>query len=301
VNGTAIAREKLKSLPWNNETRWVVKADGLALGKGVVVAETREEAISSLDSLSQYGEQFLIEERIAGEECSWFAFSDGETFSLLDPAKDYKRLGDGNSGPNTGGMGAVSPAPGMSVEFRERIRTEVFEKVFGELMKRGIPYRGLLYAGLMVETKASTSGSESIIRVLEFNARFGDPETQALLPRMKADLLEWMGSVARGTLRDLPRDVPFSSDTAVYVVAAAEGYPDAPKKSATKISTKRIEGDSLRFAGLSRQGDTWSVTGGRVLGALGMGKDTNTARNTAYAKLEEVLFPGAQIRKDIGL
>ncbi len=303
VEGTAAAREKLLALPWDLKTRWVVKADGLALGKGVVVAETREEALASLDRLAQYGDTFLIEEKITGEECSWFAFSDGESFSLLDPAKDYKRLGDRDQGPNTGGMGAVSPAPRMTPELRERIRTEVFAPIFRELAKRGIAYRGLLYAGLMIETTGSEgTPSGSIIRVLEFNARFGDPETQAVLPRMRGDLWEWMSASAKGHLSELPRDVPFTDATTVYVVAAAEGYPDSPKKgTATKISTKQIEGDAYRFAGLTRTGENWTVTGGRVLGALGLGKDVQAARNSAYAELEEILFPGAQIRKDIGV
>lgn len=298
VNGHAAAREKLESLPWTDTVKWVVKADGLALGKGVVVADTRAEALSSLENLAQYGDTFLIEEKVSGDECSWFAFSDGVSFSLLDPVKDYKRLKNQGLGPNTGGMGALSPAPGTTPELRERIRKEVFAPVFSELLKRGIRYQGLLYAGLMIETKDRSK----VIRVLEFNARFGDPETEALLPRMKGDLLEWMCAVARGTLGELPRDVSFTENTTVYVVAAAEGYPEQPRKgTVTKITQAEITNAVFRFAGLTEQGGKWIVSGGRVLGVLGIGSDVNSARSAAYTKLEEVLFPGAQVRKDIGL
>jgi phosphoribosylamine--glycine ligase len=299
------AERILRDVEWSAAKKWVVKADGLALGKGVVVAETREEALASLEALGKYGNEFIIEERLAGEECSWFAFADGETFSLLDPAKDYKRLRDGQTGPNTGGMGAVSPAPGTTPEMRERIRREVFTPIFGELRKRGIPYQGLLYAGLMVDETGGGTGAPAIA-VLEFNARFGDPETQALLPRLlpgaKGDLLLWMAACARGTLSDYPRDVPFTERTAVYVVAAAEGYPDAPKTGAPiRLDDEILAEETFRFAGVKRTGSAgWVVSGGRVLGATGMGATVDSARSEAYRSLERVLFPGAQIRKDIG-
>jgi phosphoribosylamine--glycine ligase len=302
VATSAVEAEKLlREVAWTDREKWVVKADGLALGKGVVVAETREEALASLESLAKYGGHFIIEERISGDECSWFAFSDGETFSLLDPAKDYKRLRDGQMGPNTGGMGAVSPAPGTTSELRERIRAEVFAPIFAELKKRGIPYQGLLYAGLMIDSTAPTPR----ISVLEFNARFGDPETQALLPRLvpgaKGDLLLWMGACAHGTLADHPRDVPFQERTAVYVVAAAEGYPESPKTGAKiSIDEETLSSETFRFAGVKRQGDAWTTSGGRVLGALGTGATVEAARVDAYREIERVLFAGAQIRKDIG-
>jgi phosphoribosylamine--glycine ligase len=291
----------LRELDWNDRTKWVVKADGLALGKGVVVAETREEAIASLDALSKYGSRFVIEERLRGEECSWFAFSDGEAFSLLDPAKDYKRLLDGQKGPNTGGMGSVSPAPGTTSALRERVRNEVFAPIFAEMRKRGIRFQGLLYAGLMIDR----ADGEERLMVLEFNARFGDPETQALLPRLETgpmgDLLLWMGACARGTLVDLPRDVPFRKVSAVYVVAASEGYPEAPRTGApVEIADFALEGDSFRFAGLKRAGSCWEVSGGRVLGATGIAETPEAARKEAYRALEGVIWSGAQIRKDIG-
>lgn len=293
IRGAENTRKKLSELPWTETERWVVKADGLALGKGVVVAETREDALASIDGLLMHGETFLIEEFLNGTECSWFALADGETFSLLDPAKDYKRLRDHQKGPNTGGMGAVSPAPGTTPELRERIRSEIFAPIFAELQARGIRYQGLLYAGMMI--------FEDRLSVLEFNARFGDPETQALLPRMQGDLLEWIGAVAEKNLLDYPRDMPFTNDVSVYVVAAAEGYPERPRIGAvTPLDEKLVAQDHYRFAGLTENAGKWLVSGGRVLGALGRGSDVDLARQDAYTKLELTLFPGAQIRKDIG-
>lgn len=293
VRGVENAKKKLTELPWSETERWVVKADGLALGKGVVVAETKADALASIDGLLVHGETFLIEEFLNGTECSWFALADGETFSLLDPAKDYKRLREDQKGPNTGGMGSVSPAPGTHPELRERIRNEIFAPIFAELKKRDIRYQGLLYAGMMI--------FDDHLSVLEFNARFGDPEAQALLPRMQDDLLEWMGAVAEKTLLDYPRDVPFSDDVSVYVVAAAEGYPERSRiGAAIPLDERLIATDDYRFSGVTENAGKWLVSGGRVLGALGRGANAEIARKDAYAKLEPVLFPGAQIRKDIG-
>jgi phosphoribosylamine--glycine ligase len=293
ANSLEAASKIVEGLPWSATEKFVVKADGLAAGKGVVVADTKAEALAGLTDLARYGDHFVIESRLSGEECSWFAFGDGETFSLLDPAKDYKRLRDGQTGPNTGGMGAVSPAPGTTPAFRERVRSEIFAPIFAELKKRGIRYQGLLYAGLMV------AGDK--ISLLEFNARFGDPETQALLPRMESDLLEWLSATAEGTLVDYPRDVPFKSDISVYVVAAAAGYPENPRTGTPfMLHPAAFAGDDYRFAGLRAERDGWTISGGRVLGALGLGKTLEAARTEAYAKIEHALFEGAQIRKDIG-
>ncbi|MBS1962910.1 MAG: phosphoribosylamine--glycine ligase [Bdellovibrionales bacterium] len=287
------AKKQIESLAWTDSEKYVVKADGLALGKGVVVAETKADALAGLNELARFGNRFVIESRLHGEESSWFAFADGETFSLLDPAKDYKRLGDGQTGPNTGGMGAVSPAPETTPALRERVRKEIFAPIFAELKKRGIRYQGLLYAGLMID------GAE--LALLEFNARFGDPETQALLPRMESDLLEWFGASAEGTLVDYPRDVPFREGSAVYVVAASAGYPESPRTgTAVPLTESTLAKDHFRYAGLRADKNQWFVSGGRVLGALGFGGTVDQARTDAYAKLEEALFDGAQIRRDIG-
>jgi len=298
ADSVADAERIIRELAWNE---CVVKADGLAAGKGVVVAESKNKALASLASLSQFGHSFVIEERLRGEESSWFAFSDGETFSIIDSAKDYKRLGDGQTGPNTGGMGAVSPAPDATPVFRERVRTEVFAPIFSELRKRGIKYQGVLYAGLMLDGNPE-SGKLALI---EFNARFGDPETQALLPRMETDLLEWLGACAGGTLIDYPRDVPFRSEYAVYVVAAAPGYPEKPVLGGrVKLKSEALGEDFLRYAGLKTDASGWSISGGRVLGALGFASTLDRARSSAYGSLESAFdggyFLGAQLRKDIG-
>lgn len=296
ANSFEEAAEIIAGLDWS-EKKYVVKADGLAAGKGVILPSSAVEARAALEALSFYGNQFIIEERLVGEESSWFAFVDGETFSMLDPAKDYKRLGDGQTGPNTGGMGAVSPAPGATALRRERVRNEIFAPIVEELKGRGVRYQGLLYAGLMIDG----NGSDERIALLEFNARFGDPETQALLPRMESDLLEWMSAVAEGKLVDYPRDVPFTSDASVYVVAASEGYPERPRLGAkVPLTTALFSDDAYRFAGVRSEKETWITSGGRVLGAVGMASTPEAARSAAYGKLEFVLFQGAQIRKDIG-
>ncbi len=292
------AERILRDLPWGPEQRYVVKADGLAAGKGVVVADTQEEALASLTALAPFGNSFVIEERLHGEESSWFAFSDGESFSILDSAKDYKRLREGQTGPNTGGMGAVSPAPDATAEIRERVRTEVFAPIFSELRRRGLRYQGVLYAGLMTDPGGK-------LALIEFNARFGDPETQALLPRMETDLIEWLSACADGALIDYPRDVPFRNETAVYVVVAAPGYPEKPELGgAVALKPAAIGGDFLRFAGLKSKGENWEISGGRVLGALGLADSVEAARSLAYGHLEEAFaggfFSGAQLRKDIG-
>ncbi len=286
----------IEGLPWSATERWVVKADGLATGKGVVVATTRNEAITSVGELSRFGERFVVEEFLPGVESSWFAFADGEAFSLLDSARDYKRLLDGQRGPNTGGMGAISPAPGATPELRNRIREEVFAPIFTELRKRGIRYQGLLYAGLMVDE------STGRLSLLELNARFGDPETQALLPRMQGNLLEWLSACADGNLKRYPRDVPFKAGAAVFVVAAASGYPARPETGAKlRLDPEALTSGRLRFAGVQPGAPgEWKVSGGRVFGALGQGPDVESARSEAYRHLEPYLFEGALIRKDIG-
>jgi phosphoribosylamine--glycine ligase len=272
-----------------------VKADGLALGKGVRVCATREEALAAADELIRVSGSLVLEERLSGEEVSWLAFSDGKRCALLEPARDFKRLRDGDQGPNTGGMGAFSPVPGMTPELGERIRREVILPTLAELARRGTPFRGVLYAGLMVDP------ARDKFWVIEFNSRFGDPETQVLLPRMAGDLYEWCLACARGDLGGLPPSVPFSRERGVFVVGAARGYPESPEKGA------RIEGDlsepgerdGVFVAGARREGAGHVTSGGRVLGALGLGPDFAAARERAYARLGRVRFEGMQFRKDI--
>lgn len=284
------ASKILKSVPWH--AGWVLKADGLALGKGVRVCLSREEALGAIDEVLDHSPELVIEERVVGEELSWMALCDGSRCALLEPARDYKRAGDGDQGPNTGGMGSFSPVPGVPDGFAERMRTEVFEPALCELAKRGTPFSGVLYAGVMADFTTDQ------FWILEFNARFGDPETQVLMPRIHGDILPWFEACARGDLTSLPASVPFIQESAVYVVGAARGYPDTPEKG------KKIEGelnaDGIFCAGVAQGANGTRLTqGGRVFGALGMGSDLQSARAKAYEKLSSLSFEGMQFRKDI--
>jgi phosphoribosylamine--glycine ligase len=276
----------------------VVKADGLALGKGVRVCASREEAEKAIRELITINGTLVIEEKLAGAELSWMAFCDGERCALLEPARDYKRLSDSDQGPNTGGMGAFSPVAGIPKSYFEKMRREVFLPTLQELSKRGMPFRGVLYAGLMV------SPNYDKYWVLELNARFGDPETQVLMPRLKGDFYEWCEGSARGDLRGLPEIVPFSEDCAICVVGAAEGYPDNPKRGAAIEGMLPGDHDNdggFFYAGVKKEGASLKTSGGRVLGALGVGASLALARDKAYAKIRRVHWDGIQFRNDIGM
>ena len=271
---------------------WVVKADGLALGKGVHVSSSIPDALQAVERMLKISDQVLLEEKVSGEEISWLAFCDGEHAVLLDPARDYKRIGTGDTGPNTGGMGAFSPVPGVPSGFSERLRKEVFEPVLAEMKKRGAPFRGILYAGLMVDFKSDRYS------VLEFNARFGDPETQALLPRMSGDLFEWCMACANSDLSKMPKAVSFSGERSVFVVAASAGYPEKPEVGSE--ITGEIADPVFFTAGVKRNGrGRLETSGGRVFGALGMAPDFASARKQAYARLAGASFSGMQFRTDI--
>lgn len=297
AESTKEAEALVRELPWSASSTWVIKADGLALGKGVILPENRQEALKAIDQLAKFGSRFVIEERLTGEESSWFAVTDGDAIRVLDSAKDYKRLGENQTGPNTGGMGALSPAPKVSEEFKARVLREIFEPTVKELNRRGIRYQGVLYAGLI----SDGFEAHSKLSLLEFNARFGDPETQALLPRFEEDFLVWLGAVARTSLSDFAHSPRFSKKSAVYVVAACDGYPASPKTGvAIELQPATITDDLFRFSGLKRTSDGWEISGGRVLGALGLGDTADLARESAFLKLESALFQGAAVRKDIG-
>jgi phosphoribosylamine--glycine ligase len=294
ATSVAAAEKILRDLDWKNK-HWVIKADGLALGKGVEICETLESARTALQRLQAYSHTFVIEERLYGREVSWLAFCDGDTCSLLPPAQDYKTLGDDPLSPNTGGMGAICPVPIDDPDLAERVRTQVFLPVLNEMKRRGTPYKGVLYAGLML-------GKDCRLHVLEFNARFGDPEAQAILPLVDVDLLDWCEACVTGRLRELPARVPMISKSAVYVCAAAAGYPGAAEKGA------RIDGVTTWtsahhgfFAGVRKEaaGD-YRVDGGRVLGALGLGANLREARAEAFAHLQEISFAGMQVRNGVG-
>lgn len=287
------ARRFLQNADWNSG--WVLKADGLALGKGVFVCSSLNEALSALDtSESLRRGRIVIEERLVGEEISWMAFCDGERCALLEPARDHKRLLDGDQGPNTGGMGAFSPVPGVPDCWYKKVQEEVFLPTLREMQKRGVPFRGLLYAGLMVDVKNDR------FWVLEFNARFGDPETQALLPRMSDDLYLWCNAVARHNLSELSDRVKFSPESVVTVVAAARGYPDSPEKGEL-ISGQKVIPPQCFYAGVARRSGQLVTQGGRVLATVGIGSDLKEARLAAYEKLKTISFNGMKYRTDIGL
>ena len=285
---------------------YVVKFDGLAFGKGVQVCPSGGQGHpaalkQALDAVSSLPEgAFVIEELLTGSEISWMAFCDGERAALLEPARDHKRLGDGDQGPNTGGMGAFSPVPGVPAAWAERMQREVFAPVLAEMKTRGVPFRGLLYAGLMADF------ARDRFWILEFNARFGDPETQVLLPRMKDDFLDWCEAVAAGDISRLPGRVGYHPEAAVCVVAAAKGYPDSPEKGAPlelslPAAQERGSVPPVFFAGVKRgPAGGLEVSGGRVLVTVGMAPDLARARDEAYHRLEGVRFAGMQARRDIG-
>ena len=277
---------------------YVVKADGLAAGKGVVVTADRAEALAHAETYLPVG-PVLVEEFLSGPEVSLFFLADGDTVRPLSPAQDYKRLGDGDEGPNTGGMGAYSPLPwladqfGSEAAFVQQVTDEVALPVIRQLDSEGTPFIGLLYAGLIL--------TEQGIKVIEFNARFGDPETQVVLPRLVTPLSELLLAAASGNLEDQPLP-EFSSKAAVTVVLASEGYPANP------ISGREITGLELAaatpnvhiaHAATAADGSALLATGGRVLNVVGLGNDFAEARTSAYTALAKIELEGAQYRKDI--
>lgn len=308
------AKQFVESSSWSG---WVVKSDGLALGKGVRVCSSVSEAFDAIDELFPMHQKLVIEEKLQGEELSWMAFCDGESCALLDPACDYKRLLNRQQGPNTGGMGAFSPVPKYEGgRFRERIRKQVFEPIIKELRNRGIRYRGLLYAGLMVQKSFVPEQELPPFWVLEFNVRFGDPETQVLLPRIEGDLLPWLAATARGQLHLFPKDVPFSEDrSAVTVVASAAGYPTEPRRGDQVLGLGSLLNSNLAqsgptdpvvfFAGMSVSEKTngiWGsakTAGGRVLSTIGLGENLQAASQKAYDRMSLIQFNGIYFRTDI--
>jgi phosphoribosylamine---glycine ligase len=269
----------------------VVKADGLAAGKGVFVCPTQAEAEAAWARAKELGDRVVVEELLEGEEVSVFALSDGAEALGLAPAQDFKRLRDGDEGPNTGGMGSYSPVPALSAEEVEELVDAVHRPVLAELAARGRPYQGLLYAGLMLTADGP--------RVLEFNCRFGDPETQAILPRLEGDLLPALAAAAEGSLTGI--ELAVSADAAVSVVLASPGYPDAPETGIPLGGTEEAEADgALVFhAGTARRGEALVSAGGRVLNVTALGATVTEARERAYRAAERIEFPGVHYRRDI--
>jgi phosphoribosylamine--glycine ligase len=276
----------------------VVKADGLAAGKGVIIAADESEARAALQSLlveRRFGtERVVVEEHLEGEELSLLAVCDGRQALPLASAQDYKRIFDADRGPNTGGMGSYSPVPEIGTERAEEICRAVHQPVLDELSRRGIPFHGVLYAGLMLTADGP--------KVLEFNVRFGDPETQAILPRMRSDLLDLLErATVPGGLDGLALD--WSSDAAVTVVLASRGYPESSSNGDVITGLEQLPaGVHVTHAGTARRDDGALITGGgRVLNVTGLGTDVTAAREAAYAAADMIQFPGKQLRRDIAL
>lgn len=276
----------------------VVKADGLAAGKGVIVTDDRDAALAHADTYLASG-PVLIEEFLAGPEVSLFFVSDGDTVRALSPAQDYKRAYDGDAGPNTGGMGAYSPLPwladrfGSEAEFVAEVTRDVAEPVIRHLDAEGTPFIGLLYAGLIL--------TESGIKVIEFNARFGDPETQVVLARLTSPLSELLMAAASGRLEYEPEPT-FSGDAAVTVVLASEGYPENPVtgRALTGLdAAASVEGVHLAHAATAETVDGLVATGGRVLNVVARGTHFTEARDRAYRALSEISLDGSHHRTDI--
>ncbi|MBI4531343.1 MAG: phosphoribosylamine--glycine ligase [Candidatus Latescibacteria bacterium] len=279
----------------------VVKADGLARGKGVVVATTIEEALDAVEGMlvkrvfGSAGESIVIEEYLEGEEASIFAITDGRDVALLVPSQDHKQIYDGDRGPNTGGMGAYAPAPVVTETMLRRIEAEVVRPAVEAMEQEGRPYKGVLYAGVMI-------GNDGF-SVLEFNSRFGDPETQVVLPLMRTDLIEVLLAVCDGTLREVK--VEHDHRTAVCVVLASEGYPGNSPKGRSIVGLEMaaaMEGIVVFHAGTARDQDGAIVTnGGRVLGVTAVDGSIQGAIRQAYRAVEAIHFDGMQYRKDIGM
>ncbi|WP_050478467.1 phosphoribosylamine--glycine ligase [Herbaspirillum rhizosphaerae] len=276
----------------------VIKADGLAAGKGVVVALTLEEAHGAVDmmlsdnKLGDAGARVVIEEFLAGEEASFIVMVDGKNILPLATSQDHKRLQDNDQGPNTGGMGAYSPAPIVTPALHARVMREIIVPTVQGMAKDGIPFSGFLYAGLMIDDKGNP-------KTLEFNCRMGDPETQPIMARLKTDLLAVMEHAVQGTLDTI--ELEWDRRTALGVVMAAAGYPDAPRKGDLITDIPAETDDCVTFhAGTTLTGDKLTTSGGRVLCVVGLGDSVKVAQKQAYAAADLIHFEGAQLRRDIG-
>ena len=273
----------------------VLKADVLAAGKGVIIAQDEREARAALDVFfgeKRFGEtEVVLEQFLQGEELSLLALCDGERAVPLAPAQDYKRIFDGDEGPNTGGMGSYSPVPGIDSDRAREIAERVHQPIVDELRRRGTPFHGVLYAGLMLDTDGEP-------KVLEYNARFGDPETQAVLPRLRSDLLELLEASARpGGLAGVEPE--WSDDWAVTVVLASRGYPESSSSGDPIAGLDDVEGAEVFHAGTAERDGEIVTAGGRVLGVTGLGSTPGEARDRAYAAAERIRFDGRQLRSDI--
>src|SRR4030067_2430606 len=288
------AKEYIKE----KEVPLVIKADGLAAGKGVVVAETVDEAINAVTDMMENrafgkaGDKVVIEDCLKGEEAAFMVFTDGTTIVPMVSAQDHKRVFDNDKGPNTGGMGAYSPAPVVSDALAEKVIDEVFKPLLDGLKKEGIIYKGVLYAGLMID--------DNQLNVLEFNCRFGDPEAQPILFRLKSDIIEIMEAIIDNRLSDI--NVEWKQEASVCIVIASKGYPGNYEKGRViqgLDEAEEIKGVKVFHAGTAKKEDKIVTAGGRVLGVTASGIDINEAVATAYKAVEKIKFDGMHFRKDI--
>lgn len=276
----------------------VIKADGLAAGKGVVVAMTIEEAHAAVDmmlsdnKLGNAGARVVIEEFLAGEEASFIVMVDGKHVLPLATSQDHKRLKDNDQGPNTGGMGAYSPAPIVTPALHARVMREIINPTVLGMQKDGIPFTGFLYAGLMIDAKGNP-------KTLEFNCRMGDPETQPIMARLKTDLVAVMEHAVNGTLDQI--ELEWDRRTALGVVMAAAGYPETPRKGDAITGIPEESADCVTFhAGTALSGSQLTTSGGRVLCVVGLGDSVKVAQKHAYDAVDRINFNGMQFRRDIG-
>ncbi len=291
---------KAKAFIREKDGALVVKTDGLAAGKGVLICDTPEEAQAAVDTMmaekafGAAGDEIVVEEFLNGEEASFFALCDGENALALASAQDHKRVGEGDTGPNTGGMGAYSPAPVVTPEMEARIMDSIIAPTVAGMKAEGAPYKGVLFAGLMI-----TSGGEP--QLLEFNVRFGDPECQVLVPRLKSDLLTAMVATSGGQLGHL--DLCWSEQTALTVVMAAKGYPGSYEKGSEIVGLEAAgsrEGVIVFHAGTKAKNGKILASGGRVLGVTALGTDVGEAKARAYGAVDAIQWEEGFCRRDIG-
>ena len=276
----------------------VIKADGLAAGKGVIIAETEADALSAVEDMfsgafGEAGAEVVIEEFMTGEEASFFVLCDGETVLPIGTAQDHKRVGEGDTGPNTGGMGAYSPAPVMTQPVIEATLEKIVRPTIAEMARRGTPYQGVLFVGLMIE--------DGRPRLVEYNVRFGDPECQVLMMRLGAQVLDLLEACATGRLADA--QVNWAADHAITVVLAADGYPGSYEKGSVIRGLDTVPEDSSHMvfhAGTGRENGAFVARGGRVLAVTARAASLQEARDTAYAMVDRIDWPEGFCRRDIG-
>lgn len=291
--------EKAKSFVEECEHPLVIKADGLAAGKGVILADSKEDAIKAVDEImvkkafGNAGERVVIEEMLCGEEASFLVFTDGNSVIPMPTSQDHKRIFDNDEGPNTGGMGAYSPAPVITKKLEDRVMEKVIFPVIAGMKKIGNPYKGILYAGLMI-----CKGEPF---VLEFNVRFGDPEAQPILMRMKSDIIPIIEAVIAGNLEKVKID--WDSRAALCIVMASKGYPgdyEKGKKISGLQEAAELDNVVVFHSGTKKSGSDFLTSGGRVLGITALGDGIKEAIDRAYEATDSISFEGAQYRRDIG-